>query len=398
MRFPIYMDHNATTPVDPRVLEAMLPYFTDKFGNAASRTHVLGWEAEEAVDAARAGVARLIGAEPREVIFTSGATESDNLAIKGVLDFYRNRGDHVVTCVTEHKAVLDTCRALERAGRARVTYVPVDGRGVVDPDEVRSAITDRTVLISIMHANNEVGTIHPVAEIGRIAREKGVIFHCDATQATGKIPVDVRAMGIDLLSMSAHKIYGPKGCGALYVRGSDPRVRIEPQLHGGGHERGLRSGTVNVPGVVGLGAACEVCAQDMEAEAVRIGELRERLHRGIAAELDGVFLNGHPVQRLAGTLNLSFAYVEGEALLMGLDRDVALSSGSACTSATLEPSYVLKAMGVRDEMAHASVRFGLGRFNTEEEVDEVVRRVVQVVRRLRGLSPEYRIARAAGRA
>ncbi len=384
----VYLDYHATTPVDPRVLDAMLPYFCDKFGNAASRQHAFGWAAEEAVERARGQVAQLIGARPREIIFTSGATESDNLAIKGVLEFYRSRGDHIVTAATEHKAVLDTCAALERADRARVTYLPVDRYGLVDPEDVRKAITERTVLVTIMHANNEVGTIAPIAEIGKIARERGIFFHTDAAQSVGKVPVSVDTLQVDLLSLSGHKIYGPKGIGALYVRSRERRVRLEPLIHGGGHERGLRSGTLNVPGIVGLGAACALCAAEMEIEQQRVLALREKLRERIASALDGVHLNGHPVQRLPGNLNLSFAYVEGESLLMALS-DVAVSSGSACTSATLEPSHVLRAMGIPDSLAHASIRFGLGRFTTEEEVEYAAERVVHEVKRLRKMSPRY---------
>jgi cysteine desulfurase len=390
---PIYMDNHATTPMDPRVLEAMLPYFTEKFGNAASRNHPFGWIAEEAVDKAREQIAELIGAKAKEIIFTSGATESDNLAIKGVVEFYKDKGHHVITCVTEHKAVLDTCKALERAGKAQVTYLPVDRYGRVSPDEVRTALTDKTILISIMYANNEIGTIHPIREIGKLAKEKGILFHCDATQGVGKVPVDVEKDGIDLLSMTAHKIYGPKGCGALYVRSKGPRVRLTPIIDGGGHERGMRSGTLNVPGIVGFGKACELCGQELETEAARLLALRTRLYEGITSELEEVYLNGHPTQRLPGNLNLSFSYVEGESFLMGLNQDIALSSGSACTSATLEPSYVLKALGVGEELAHTSIRFGLGRFNTAEEVDYVIERVVEVVRRLREMSPLYEMVK-----
>jgi len=392
MRRLVYMDNHATTPVDPRVLATMLPYFTEKFGNAASRNHPFGWDAENAVDRGRDQIAKLVNAKAKDIIFTSGATESDNLALKGVVEFYRDKGDHVITAVTEHKAVLDTCKALERSGRARVTYLPVDQHGMVDPDDVRAAITDKTLLVSIMYANNEIGTINPIREIGRITREKGVLFHTDAVQAIGKIPVDVESMGIDLMSMTAHKLYGPKGCGALYVRSRGPRVRLTPMMDGGGHERGMRSGTLNVPGIVGFGKACEVAGMEMETEQARILHLREKLSEGIFSQLDEVYLNGHPTQRLAGNLNVSFAFVEGESLLMGL-KDVAVSSGSACTSATLEPSYVLKALGVGDERAHTSIRFGLGRFNTEEEVDLVLDRVVHEVRRLRQLSPHYAVAR-----
>jgi cysteine desulfurase len=388
----IYMDNHATTPMDPRVLEAMLPYFTEKFGNAASRNHHFGWEAEAAVDHARDQIARLINAKAKEIIFTSGATESDNLAIKGVVEFYKDKGNHVITAVTEHKAVLDTCKALERNGKAQVTYLPVDQQGFVDPDAVRAAITDRTVLISIMYANNEIGTIQPLREIAKIAKEKGVLFHSDATQGVGKIPVDVEAMGIDLMSFTGHKIYGPKGCGALYVRSKGPRVRLTPMMDGGGHERGMRSGTLNVPGIVGFGRACELAGAEMETEAARELQLRERLREGLFAQLDELYLNGHPTRRLPGNLNVSFAFVEGESLLMGL-KDVAVSSGSACTSATLEPSYVLKALGVGDDLAHTSIRFGLGRFNTQEEVDHVIERVVHEVRRLRDMSPLYEMAK-----
>ena len=396
MKRPIYMDNQATTPMDPRVLEAMLPYFTEKFGDAASRTHPFGWEAEEAVERAREQIARLINAKSKEVIFTSGATESDNLAIKGGVEFYKDKGNHVITCVTEHNAVLDTCKVLERAGKATVTYLPVDRYGMVDPDAVRNAITDQTVLISIMYANNEIGTIHPIREIGTIAKEEEVLFHCDATQGVGKVPVDVERDGIDLLSMSGHKVYGPKGCGALYVRSKGPRVRLTPQIDGGGHERGMRSGTLNVPGIVGFGKACELCGQELESEAARLIALRTRLYEGLTTRLEEVHLNGHPTRRLPGNLNLSFAYVEGESFLMGLNQEVALSSGSACTSATLEPSHVLKALGIGEELAHASIRFGLGRFNTEEEVDYVIERVVEVTRRLRQLSPLYEMSKGQG--
>ncbi len=392
MRLPIYMDYHATTPMDPRVLEAMLPYFTEKFGNAASRNHVFGHVAEAAVDQARETIAKGIGAQGKEIVFTSGATESDNAAIKGVAHFYREKGDHIITQATEHKAVLDTCKELEREG-FRVTYLPVDRHGVVDLDELRNAITDKTILVSIMAANNEVGTLQPINQIGRIAKEKGVLFHTDATQGVGKIPVNVEEMGVDLLSMTAHKICGPKGVGALYVRSRNPRVRISPIIHGGGHERGMRSGTLNVPGIVGFAKAVELCMENMEQEQARIGRLREKLRDHIMSNLEEVYLNGHPTERLAGNLNLSFAYVEGESLLMGLS-EIALSSGSACTSATLEPSYVLKALGVDEELAHTSLRFGLGRFTTEEEVDYTARRVVEEVNRLREMSPLYELAKA----
>ena len=400
----IYMDNHATTPLDPRVLEAMMPYFSEVFGNAASRSHGYGWEAEKAVERGREEIARLINAKPKEIIFTSGATESDNLAIKGAAHFYGDKGRHVVTCATEHKAVLDPMHRLEREG-FEVTRLPVGRDGRVDPDDVRRAITDKTVLVSIMFANNEIGTINPIGEIGKVTREKGVLFHTDATQGVGKLPLDVEAMNIDLLSMSAHKIYGPKGIGALYVRAKSPRVRLAPIIDGGGHERGFRSGTLNVPGIVGFGKACELCRAGMADEAQRLLGLRERLREGLFSQLDEIFLNGHPVHRLPGNLNVSFAYVEGESLLMGLNGSthpiavaeteppIAVSSGSACTSATLEPSYVLKALGVGDELAHTSIRFGLGRFNTAEEVDYVINRVVHEVRRLRELSPLYEMAK-----
>jgi cysteine desulfurase len=392
LKLPIYMDNHATTRVDPRVMEAMLPFFTEKFGNAASRNHSFGWEAEEAVDKARNQIAALIGGKAKEIIFTSGATESDNLAIKGVLEFYKEKGNHIITSVTEHKAVLDSCRALERQGKATVTYLKVDKYGMVDPDEVRKAITDKTVLISIMYANNEIGTIHPICEIGKIAKDKGVVFHCDAVQAVGKIPVDAERDGIDLLAMSGHKIYGPKGVGALWIRSKGPRVRLSPIIDGGGHERGMRSGTLNVPGIVGFGKACELAQSEMAEEAKRLTDLRDKLHAGLFEHLDEIYLNGHPTERLPGNLNVSFAYVEGESLLMGIN-DVAVSSGSACTSATLEPSYVIRSLGVNEELAHSSIRFGLGRFNTEEEVDYVAGRVTKEVERLREMSPLYEMAR-----
>ena len=401
----IYMDNHATTPVDPRVLDAMLPYFSDSFGNAASRSHGFGWEAESAVDVAREQVARLIGAKAKDIVWTSGATESDNLAIAGVVDFYREKGTHVITQVTEHKAVLDMCRYLERTGRATVTYLPVDKFGRVDPADVERAITDQTVLVSIMFVNNEVGTIQPIGDIGKICRNRGVLFHTDAVQGAALLPIDVDAMCIDLLSLSAHKMYGPKGLGALYVRSRGPRVRLVPLFHGGGHERGMRSGTLNVPGIVGMGKAAEIAKTSMADEVQRIAGLRQRLHDGIFGALDEVHLNGHPVHRHPGNLNVSFAYVEGESMLMGLNGSVhalaasasrppiAVSSGSACTSATLEPSYVLKALGVGEDLAHTSIRFGLGRFNTQEDVDYVVDRVVSETQRLRELSPLYEMAK-----
>ena len=391
VKTPIYMDNHATTPMDPRVLEAMLPFFTERFGNAGSRNHEFGWDAEEAVNEARKQIASLVGAIPKEIIFTSGATESDNLAIKGIAEMYREKGNHIITVVTEHKAVIGTCKALAKRG-FEITWLPVQPDGLVDPDEVEKAITDKTVLVSIMLANNEIGVIHPIAEIGHRLRERGVLFHCDATQGVGKIPVDVDAMCIDLMSFTAHKIYGPKGCGALYVRHTKPRIRFVPQMDGGGQERGMRSGTLNVPGIVGFGKACEICQREMVEEHGRMLYLREKLYKGITDSLDEVYLNGHPTGRLPTNLNISFAYVEGESLLMGLP-DIAISSGSACTSATLEPSYVLKALGVSLELAHTSLRFGLGRFNTEEEVDYVIGRVSEVVKKLRDLSPLYEMAK-----
>jgi len=370
----------------------MLPYFVEKFGNSASRNHAFGWEAEEAVENARKQIARLIHADPKELVFTSGATESDNLALKGVVEMYREKGDHVITSMTEHRAVLDTAKALETKRGIKVTYLPVDKTGMVSPDDVRNAITDKTVLISIMLANNEIGTINPIKEIGRIAKEKGILFHCDATQGVGKIPVDVQEMGIDLMSFTAHKIYGPKGVGALYVRKKGPRVRIAPIIDGGGHERGMRSGTLPVPLIVGFGKACELCEQEMAAESVRLATMRDRLQAGIMNALDEAYLNGHPTQRLPHNLNISFAYVEGESLLMGV-KEIALSSGSACTSATLEPSYVLRALGVGSDLAHSSIRFGLGRFNTDEEVEYTIKRIIETVTRLREMSPLYEMAK-----
>lgn len=384
MRLPIYMDHHATTPLDPRVLEAMMPYLTERFGNAASRTHSFGWEAEEAVETARRQVADLLGAEPREIVFTSGATEAINLALKGAAEANADRGRHIVTVSTEHRAVLDTCRRLESRG-FRVTYLPVDSEGLLDLEDVRAALSDDTILLSVMAANNEIGVLHPIEELGALARVRGVLFHCDAAQAAGKVPLDVRAAGIDLLSLSAHKLYGPKGIGALYVRRRPPRVRIEPQIDGGGHERGLRSGTLNVPGIVGFGAACEICSAEMEEEARRLRRLRDRLADRVLSELPKVRVNGHRTRRLPGNLNLSFPGVEGESLLMALN-EVALSSGSACSSAMVEPSHVLLALGLTREMAKASVRFGVGRYNTEEEVDHVARRVVEAARQVRALS------------
>ncbi len=391
MRLPIYMDYHATTPVDPRVLDAMLPYLREKFGNAASRNHSFGWEAEEAVKKARKQIADLIGASPKEIIFTSGATESDNLAIKGVAEMYAERGNHIITVATEHKAVLDTTKKLQKQG-FRITYLPVRPDGLIDLDQLREAISDDTILISVMFANNEIGVIQPIREIGRIAREKGVLFHTDAVQAAGKLPINVDDDNIDLASLSAHKIYGPKGVGALYVRRRNPRVQLTAQMDGGGHERGMRSGTLNVPGIVGFGEACAICRQEMAEESKRLASLRDKLKDKLLSELDEVYINGSVAHRLPNNLNISFAYVEGESLLMGIN-DIAVSSGSACTSATLEPSYVLKALGAGDELAHSSIRFGLGRFNTEEEVDYAGNKVVEVVKKLRELSPLYEMAK-----
>ena len=392
MKFPIFMDNHSTTPMDPRVLEAMLPYFVEKFGNSASRNHAFGWEAEEAVEKARKQIAHLIHADSKEIVFTSGATESDNLAIKGVVEMYHEKGDHIITSSTEHRAVLDTCKALESKRGVKVTYLPVDKAGMVSPEDIRNAITEKTILITIMMANNEIGTINPIKEIGKVAKEKGILFHCDATQGVGKILVDVQDMGIDLMSFSAHKLYGPKGVGALYVRKKAPRVRIAAQMDGGGHERGMRSGTLPVPLIVGFGKAVELCEQEMSTESKRLSAMRDRLQAGITSNLEEVYLNGHPTERLPNNLNLSFAYVEGESLLMGL-KEIALSSGSACTSATLEPSYVLRALGVGSDLAHSSIRFGLGRFNTEEEVDYVAKRIIEVVTKLREMSPLYEMAK-----
>ncbi|HUU85130.1 MAG TPA: IscS subfamily cysteine desulfurase [Phycisphaerae bacterium] len=386
----VYLDNAATTPLDPRVLDAMLPSLREHFGNAASRSHRFGWVAEEAVDKARRQVADLIGATPKEIIFTSGATESDNIAVKGVAYRHRDKGNRVITQQTEHKAIIDTCKFLEQDG-ARVTFLPVNDKGRINLDELADAIGDDTVLVSIMFANNEIGTVQPIAEIGRICKEKGVLFHTDAVQAFGKLPIDVEEMGIDLLSISGHKIYGPKGVGALYVRRKNPRVRCEAVLHGGGHERGMRSGTLNVPGIVGLGAAAEFAGREMIVEAERLGGLRDRLWDGLSSRLDEIARNGDAEHCLPNILNVSFKYVEGESLMMGFDT-IAVSSGSACTSASLEPSYVLKALGVGEDLAHSSIRFSLGRFNTGQEVDYAVEQVVAAVRRLRELSPLYEMA------
>jgi len=391
VKLPIYMDNHATTPVDPRVLEEMMPYFTGKFGNSASRNHEFGWLAEEAVETARERIAKLVGATAKEIIFTSGATESDNLAIKGVAEMYKEKGNHIITAATEHKAVLDTCKRLEKYGY-RVTYLPVGRDGLIDLEDLKRAIDDKTILVTIMYANNEIGVLQPVAEIGKICREKGVLFHSDATQAIGKVPVDVNKQNIDLMSISAHKMYGPKGVGALYVRRKNPRVQISAIIDGGGHERGMRSGTLNVPGIVGLGKACDIALADMPQEASRLAGLRDRLKDRIMSQLDEVYVNGTLEHRLPGNLNISFLYVEGESLLMGIN-DIAVSSGSACTSATLEPSYVLKALGLGDDLAHSSIRFGLGRFNTEAEVDYVADRIVTTVKKLRELSPLYEMVK-----
>jgi len=391
LKLPIYMDNHATTPVDPRVLEAMLPYFREHFGNAASRSHAFGWSAEKASDLARDQVGALIGASGKEIVWTSGATESDNLAIKGAAEFHRDRGNHVITAQTEHKAVLDTCKRLEKDG-FEVTYLPVERDGRVSPQAVAAAMTDKTTVVSIMHANNEIGTINPIEEIGQVVKARGALFHVDAVQSVGKIPFDVNSARADLVSLSAHKMYGPKGVGALYVR-RKPRVRITALIDGGGHERGMRSGTLNVPGIVGFGMAAELAHQEMASESVRLAALRDRLRKGIEARVSDTFINGSVEHRLPGSLNMSFAYIEGEAMLMGL-KDVAVSSGSACTSASLEPSYVLRAIGVDEELAHTSIRFGLGRFNTEEEVDYVIDLVARNVSKLREMSPLYEMAKA----
>lgn len=395
MKLPIYMDHHATTPVAPEVFETMRPFFVEAFGNAASRTHSFGWAAEAAVEAARAQIAGLIGCKPVELVFTSGATEADNLALKGVAYAYRERGTHLITSQIEHHAVLDSCKRLEKEG-FQVTYLSVDRTGLVDPGDVAKALTPKTILVSIMLANNEVGTIQPVREIGRLCKERGVLLHSDAVQGIGKIPVNVDALEVDLVSLTAHKLYGPKGVGALYVRMGKPRVKLVPQMDGGGHEKGRRSGTLNVPGIVGFGKACELAGERMAEEDGRLTALRERLWTGITARLSHVHLNGHPTLRLPGNLNVSFGFVDGESLLMSL-KEVAVSSGSACTSASMEPSYILKAMGLSQDLAHSSLRFGLGRGNTQEEVDFVVERVVEQVTRLRAMNPAYEPSRSAAR-
>lgn len=385
LKLPIYLDNNATTPMDPRVLEAMIPYFTEHFGNAASRNHPFGWEAEEAVDYAREQVARLIGADPKEIIFTSGATEGDNLALKGVFEMYSSKGNHIITATTEHKAVLDTCKHIEKLG-GEVTYLEVNAEGLIDLKELEAAIKPTTILVSIMYANNEIGTIQPVRQISAICKKNGILFFTDGTQAVGKIPVDVNKDGIDLMAFTGHKIYGPKGVGALYVRRKNPRVKVTAQMDGGGHERSMRSGTLNVPGIVGFGKACELCMQDMEADTKRISQLRDKLETALLT-LEEAYVNGSREHRLPHVSNISFKYVEGEGLLMGFNKNIALSSGSACTSASLEPSYVLKALGLGDDLAHSSLRFGLGRFTTEEQIDYTIEQISKTVLKLREMSP-----------
>ncbi len=391
MSHHIYLDNNATTPLDPRVLEAMMPYLQDRFGNAASRSHSYGWDAEKAVEEARQHIAELLNCSPKEIVFTSGATEGDNIAVKGAVEMLAKKGRHVITAVTEHKAILDTCKYLEATGRADVTYLDVDKTGRVSVEQVAAAIREDTILITLMAANNEVGTLHPIREIGALAHERGIWFHSDATQAIGKTPFDVQELNVDIACLSGHKLYGPKGVGALYVRRRAPRVRLTPVIHGGGHERGMRSGTLNVPGIVGLGEACRLAHLEQQKDAAHCRELRDRFEQRILAALDHVELNGHPTERLPNTSNLSFAYVEGESLIMGIPA-VAVSSGSACTSASLEPSYVLRALGVGDDLAHSSIRFSTGRFTTEAEVDEAADAVIQTVSRLREMSPLYELA------
>jgi cysteine desulfurase len=385
LKLPIYLDHNSTTPMDPRVLETMIPYFTENFGNAASRNHSFGWNAEEAVDYAREQIAQLIGADPKEIIFTSGATEGDNLGIKGVYEMYASKGNHIITCTTEHKAVLDTCKHLEKLG-AEVTYLEVQPDGLIDLKELEAAMRPTTILVAIMYANNEIGVIQPVKEISAIAKKHGALFFTDAVQAVGKIPVDVNADGIDLMAFTAHKMYGPKGVGALYVRRKNPRVKVTAQLDGGGHERGMRSGTLNVPGIVGFGKACELARLEMASDTARISKLRDKLENALKV-IDESYVNGNPAHRLPHVSNISFKYVEGEGLMMGFNQDIALSSGSACTSASLEPSYVLKALGLGDDLAHSSLRFGLGRYTTEEQIDFTIKAVTDTVLKLREMSP-----------
>lgn len=385
LKFPIYLDHNATTPCDPRVVEAMIPYFTNSFGNAASRNHPFGWQAEEAVDNAREQVAKLIGADPKEIIFTSGATEADNLAIKGVFEMYASKGNHIITCNIEHKAVLDTCKHIEKEG-GEVTYLKVKENGLIDLAELEAAIKPTTILIAIMYANNEVGTIMPMKEISAIAKKKGILVFSDATQAVGKVPVNVNSDGIDVMAFTAHKMYGPKGVGALYVRRKNPRVKVTAQIDGGGHERGMRSGTLNVPGIVGFGKACEICMNEMTEETARVSKLRDKLESALL-KIEEAYLNGDKEQRLPHVTNISFKYVEGEGLMMGFNKNIAVSSGSACTSASLEPSYVLKALGLGDDLAHSSLRFGLGRFTTEDQIDYTIEQVTNTVNKLREMSP-----------
>ncbi len=388
VKLPVYLDHNATTPCDPRVVEAMLPYFSASFGNAASRHHSFGWVAEEAVDHAREQVARLIGAEPKEIIFTSGATEGDNLALKGVFEMYSNKGKHIITCNIEHKAVMDTCSYIESQG-GEVTWLEVKPNGLIDLSELEAAIRTDTILISIMYANNEIGTIMPMKEICEIAKRKGVLIFTDATQAVGKIPIDVNKTGIDLMAFSAHKMYGPKGVGAVYVRRKNPRVKLNPQLHGGGHEKGMRSGTLNVPGIVGFGTACEICQKEMNEELTRVSRLRDRLQNGLL-KIEGTYVNGDVNHRLPHVTNISFKHADGEGLMMSLNKNIALSTGSACTSASIEPSYVLKALGLEDELAHSTIRFGLGRYTTEEEIDYTIEQVAAAVSKLRQMNPLYK--------
>jgi cysteine desulfurase len=385
LKLPIYLDHNATTPCDPRVVEAMIPYFTEAYGNAASRNHPFGWKAEEAVDYAREQVAKLINADPKEIIFTSGATEGDNLAIKGVFEMYATKGNHIITCNIEHKAVLDTCKHLEKEG-AEITYLEVSDKGLVTPEQVEAAIKPNTILIALMYGNNEIGTLMPIREIGAIARKHGVLLFTDGVQAVGKIPVDVKADNIDLMAFTAHKMYGPKGVGALYVRRKNPRVKVTAQMDGGGHERGMRSGTLNVPGIVGFGKACELAMNEMQQDAERLSKLRDKLENALM-QLEEAYINGDPAHRLPHVTNISFKYVEGEGLLMGFNKDIALSSGSACTSASLEPSYVLKALGLGDDLAHSSLRFGLGRYTTEEQIDYTIEAISKTVTKLREMSP-----------
>lgn len=387
----VYLDYSATTPVDPRVLDKMLPYFSEIFGNAGSRTHSFGWEAEIGIEKARKQVADLIGASAKEIIFTSGSTESNNIALLGIAEMHKEKGNHIITCLTEHKAILDPAYYLESQGY-QITFLGVDKCGMINLNELKEAITDKTILISLMAANNEIGVLHPISEIGKLAKEKGVFFHTDATQAVGKIPINVDEMNIDLLSLSGHKIYAPKGVGALYVRRRNPRVRVSPIAHGGGHERGMRSGTLNVSGIVGLGEACKICQDELQESMKMLDCLRDKLYKGLSANVDYLFLNGHPEKRLPGLLNVSFAYIEGESLMMGIE-DIAVSSGSACTSASLEPSYVLRALGVGDELAHSSIRFSMGRFTTVEEMDTVINKIVGVATRLREMSPLYEMVK-----